>query len=142
LISIHFFYFCCITFQEHSINEKVELNKKLEVLTTYFNQREAELQKQLGMTANRLTDTASTSESATKQLTSLLEELESYKSQLSLQKKEMEEQERSLKAQNAILEKKQHESWVTVRQESRRSAEAQSEMQTLRTRYGFEILMV
>ena len=44
----------------------------------------------------------------------------------------MEEQERMLKNQNANLEKKQHESWVTVRQESRRSAEAQSEMQTLR----------
>merc|ERR1719414_1826030 len=43
-------------------------------------------------------------------------------------------QERSLKAQNAALEKKQHESWVTVRQETRRMTEAQTEMQTLRTR--------
>merc|ERR1712203_101897 len=46
----------------------------------------------------------------------------------------MEEQERSLKAQNAALEKKQHESWVTVRQETRRMTEAQTEMQTLRSR--------
>jgi hypothetical protein len=46
----------------------------------------------------------------------------------------MEEQERSLKAQNAALEKKQHESWVTVRQETRRMTEANTEMQTLRTR--------
>lgn len=37
-------------------------------------------------------------------------------------------------AQNAQLEKKQHESWVTVRQESRKLTEAQNEMQTLRTR--------
>ena len=43
-------------------------------------------------------------------------------------------QERSLKAQNAALEKKQHESWVTVRQETRRMTEAQTEMQTLRSR--------
>ena len=43
-------------------------------------------------------------------------------------------QERSLKAQNAALEKKQHESWVTVRQETRRMTEANTEMQTLRTR--------
>ena len=39
-----------------------------------------------------------------------------------------------MKAQNAALEKKQHESYVAVRQESRKSAEAQSEMQTLRAR--------
>ena len=39
-----------------------------------------------------------------------------------------------MKSQNSALEKKQHESWVTVRQETRRMTEAQSEMQTLRTR--------
>ena len=33
--------------------------------------------------------------------------------------------------QNANLERKQHESWVTVRQESRKSAEAQSELQVI-----------
>ena len=43
-------------------------------------------------------------------------------------------QERSLKTQNAALEKKQHESWVTVRQETRKLTEAQNEMQTLRAR--------
>ncbi len=32
------------------------------------------------------------------------------------------------------MERKQHESWVTVRQESRKSDEAQRELQTLRTR--------
>jgi chromosome segregation ATPase len=36
--------------------------------------------------------------------------------------------------QNASLERKQHESWVTVRQEARKSSEAASELQTLRTR--------
>ena len=43
-------------------------------------------------------------------------------------------QERSLKAQNAALEKKQHDSWVTVRQETRKLADSQNEMQTLRAR--------
>ena len=32
------------------------------------------------------------------------------------------------------MEKKQHDSWVTVRQESRKLTEAQNEMQTLRAR--------
>ena len=48
--------------------------------------------------------------------------------------KEMSEQERSLRAQNVSLERKQHESWVSQRAEARRSAEAQSEMSTLRAR--------
>ncbi len=39
-----------------------------------------------------------------------------------------------MKSQIATMEKKQHESWVTVRQESRKLTEAQAEMQTLRTR--------
>lgn len=43
-------------------------------------------------------------------------------------------QERSLKAQYAALEKRQHESWVTARQEGRKIADAQSEMQVLRSR--------
>ncbi|XP_059094113.1 transport and Golgi organization protein 1-like isoform X1 [Tigriopus californicus] len=120
--------------KENSLKEKTELGKKLEVLTNYFNQREGELQKQLGMTANRLNDTEFSSQSASKQIMLLQNEVDSYQSQLKTLRAEMEEQERSLKAQNANLEKKQHESWVTVRQESRRSAEAQSELQTLRTR--------
>ncbi len=48
--------------------------------------------------------------------------------------KELVDQERSLKAQNVSLERKQHESWVSQRQEARRSAEAQTEMATLRAR--------
>ena len=34
--------------KEAALEEKVEMTKKHEVLTVYFNQREAELQKQLG----------------------------------------------------------------------------------------------
>ena len=43
----------------------------------------------------------------------------------------MEEQERSLKAQNATLEKRHHESWVTVRQESRKMADAQVSLKNI-----------
>lgn len=117
-----------------ALSTKEEMEKRLDVLQSYFNQRESDLQKQLGMTANRLSDTTDSSESAVKRITLLTDELENTKSQLRTLKKEMEDQERSLKAQNATLEKKQHESWVTVRQETRRSAEAREEMATLRTR--------
>ena len=76
--------------KDNAVKDKAELQKKLEVLTTYFNQRESDLQKQLGMTANRLTDTASSSESAGKQLIMLQEEVEAYKTQVKLIKREME----------------------------------------------------
>merc|ERR550532_370096 len=117
--------------KEAVLEEKNDMTKKHEVLSSYFNQREAELQKQLGVQTQRL---AEDSESVSKKLNLLYDELESYKEQCKSLKQEMEEQERSLKAQNAALEKKQHESWVTVRQETRRMTEANTEMQTLRTR--------
>merc|ERR1712012_567438 len=116
------------------MEERGELAKKHEVLSSYFNQREAELQKQLGVQTRRLGEVSEDSESVSKKLNMLYDELESYKSQCKSLKQEMEEQERSLKTQNAALEKKQHESWVTVRQETRKLTDAQNEMQTLRTR--------
>merc|ERR1719245_1647026 len=120
--------------KEAVLEEKNEMTKKHEVLTSYFNQREAELQKQLGVQTQRLDEVEVDSESVSKKLNMLYDELESYKSQCKSLKQEMEEQERSLKTQNAALEKKQHESWVTVRQETRKLTEAQNEMQTLRAR--------
>merc|ERR1719382_2171916 len=120
--------------KEAALEERAEATQKHQVLSIYFNQREAELQKQLGVQTQRLGEVEVDSESVSKKLNLLYDELESYKSQCKSLKQEMEEQERSLKAQNAALEKKQHESWVTVRQETRRMTEAKTEMQTLRTR--------
>jgi len=120
--------------KEAALEERAEATQKHQVLSIYFNQREAELQKQLGVQTQRLGEVEVDSESVSKKLNLLYDELESYKSQCKSLKQEMEEQERSLKAQNAALEKKQHESWVTVRQETRRMTEANTEMQTLRTR--------
>ncbi|CAB4059114.1 unnamed protein product [Lepeophtheirus salmonis] len=120
--------------KDQVLSEKEELQHKHNVLSNYFNQREAELQKQLGLQSARLNDAEQGTESSSKKMMSINEELESYKSQLKTLKMEMEEMERSWKSQNANLEKKQHESWVTVRQEARKNAEAQNEMQTLRSR--------
>eukprot|EP00096_Caligus_rogercresseyi_P002924 TRINITY_DN1531_c0_g1_i3.p1 TRINITY_DN1531_c0_g1~~TRINITY_DN1531_c0_g1_i3.p1 ORF type:complete len:1473 (-),score=521.78 TRINITY_DN1531_c0_g1_i3:70-4488(-) len=120
--------------KDQVLTEKTELEHKHSVLSNYFNQREAELQKQLGLQSARLNEAEQGSESSSKKMVSVTDELESYKSQLRTLKLEMEEMERSWKSQNASLEKKQHESWVTVRQEARRNAEAQNEMQTLRSK--------
>ena len=111
--------------KDEAVRVKIEIEQKHQVLTDYYNQREAELQKQLGLLSSKLGDANEGSESSAKKLTHLFEELESYKAQCKSYKAEMEEQERSLKSQNALLEKRHHESWVTVRQESRKNADAQ-----------------
>jgi len=120
--------------KDEAVRVKLEIEQKHQVLTEYYNQREAELQKHLGLLSAKLGDAEEGSESSAKKLSHLFEELESYKAQCKSYKAEMEEQERSLKSQNAALEKRHHESWVTVRQESRKMADAQNEMQTLRNR--------
>ncbi len=89
--------------KDNSVREKAEMGKKLDVLTAYFNQRESDLQKQLGVTSNRLTDTESVSESSSKRIAALTEEVESLRAQQKTLKGEMEEQERSLKSQVIIL---------------------------------------
>ena len=111
--------------KDEAVRVKFEIEQKHQVLTNYFNQREAELQKQLGLQSAKLGDAEEGSESTAKKLSHLFDELESYKQQCKSLKSEMEEQERSLKAQNSMLEKRHHESWVTVRQESRKMADAQ-----------------
>ena len=111
--------------KDEAVRAKLEVEQKHNVLTDYYNQREAELQKQLGILSAKLGDAEEGSDSTAKKLSHIFEELESYKAQCKSYKTEMEEQERSLKAQNATLEKRHHESWVTVRQESRKMADAQ-----------------
>ena len=78
--------------KETVLEEKNEMTKKHEVLTSYFNQREAELQKQLGVQTQRLDEVEVDSESVSKKLNMLYDELESYKSQCKSLKQEMEEQ--------------------------------------------------
>ena len=78
--------------KEAVLEEKNEMAKKHEVLTSYFNQREAELQKQLGVQTQRLDEVEVDSESVSKKLNMLYDELESYKSQCKSLKLEMEEQ--------------------------------------------------
>ena len=111
--------------KNEAVRVKLEIEQKHQVLTDYYNQREAELQKQLGLLSAKLGNAEEGSDSTSKKLSHLFDELESYKAQCKSYKAEMEEQERSLKAQNAALEKRHHESWVTVRQENRKMADAQ-----------------
>ena len=78
--------------KEIAVKERMETEQKHDVLRAYFNQREAELQKMLGLQSARLGDAEQGSESTCKQLTLLADEVESYKAQCKSLKLEMEEQ--------------------------------------------------
>jgi hypothetical protein len=88
LLSDNFFVFIL----QAALEERSEATQKHQVLSIYFNQREAELQKQLGVQTQRLGEVEVDSESVSKKLNLLYDELESYKSQCKSLKQEMEEQ--------------------------------------------------
>jgi len=116
------------------VAEHVDTQRRLEVLTEFFNKKEAELQKQLGLQSARFGDVATDSESQARQLTAVTSELDSTAGQLKLVRGELDDQERSLKAAVAAQEKKAHENWVAARQAERKLTELQGEMSVLRNR--------
>jgi len=122
------------TARDETVSELVETTRKLEVLEQFFNKKEAELQKQLGLQSARFGDVSSSADTIAKQLQSVTEELESKQGAIKLLKSELEEQEKSLKAAVAVQEKKAHENWVAARQAERKLTDLQTEISTLRNR--------
>merc|ERR1719458_2198587 len=111
-----------------------DVQRRLDVLTEFFNKKEAELQKQLGLQSAKFGDVSTDAESTARKLISVTSELESTGAQVKLLRTELEDQEKSLKASVAAQEKKAHENWVAARQAERRLTEVQSEMSVFRNR--------
>merc|ERR1712190_501551 len=111
-----------------------EVQRKLDVLTEFFNKKEAELQKQLGLQSAKFGDVSTDAESTARKLISVTSELDSTGAQVKLLRAELEDQEKSLKASVAAQEKKAHENWVAARQAERKLTELQAEMSILRNR--------
>ena len=107
------------------LKEYNETEKKLEVLTEFFNKKEAELQKQIGLQSAKFGDVNLDAENTTKRLEIVTSELCSTRELLQSLKRELEEQERALKASVGDQEKKAHECWVTARQAERKVTELQ-----------------
>jgi len=120
--------------RDEVVKENNEVQRKLDVLTEFFNKKEAELQKQLGLQSARFGDANTDAESTARKLISLTSELESTQDQLRILKGELDDQERSLKSSVAGEEKKAHENWVAARQAERKLTELQAEMSILRNR--------
>merc|ERR1719507_1115638 len=111
-----------------------DVQRRLDVLTEFFNKKEAELQKQLGLQSAKFGDVSTDAESTARKLISVTSELDSTSAQVRLLRTELEDQEKSLKASVAAQEKKAHENWVAARQAERRLTEVQSEMSVFRNR--------
>merc|ERR1711915_1090238 len=120
--------------RDEVIKEQTDVQRRLDVLTEFFNKKEAELQKQLGLQSARFGDVSTDAESTARQLISVTTELEATQEQLKLVKSELEDQERSLKASVASQEKKAHENWVAARQAERKLTELQGEMSLMRNK--------
>jgi len=120
--------------RDEVVKDRGDVQRRLDVLTEFFNKKEAELQKQLGLQSAKFGDVSTDAESTARKLISVTSELESTGAQVKLLRTELEDQEKSLKASVAAQEKKAHENWVAARQAERRLTEVQSEMSVFRNR--------
>merc|ERR1719167_380979 len=120
--------------RDEVVKDRGDVQRRLDVLTEFFNKKEAELQKQLGLQSAKFGDVSTDAESTARKLISVTSELDSTGAQVKLLRTELEDQEKSLKASVAAQEKKAHENWVAARQAERRLTEVQSEMSVLRNR--------
>ena len=111
--------------RDEVVKDHSDLQRRMEVLTEFFNKKEAELQRQLGLQSAKFGDVSCDAESSARQLVCVTNELENTKDQVRIIKTELEDQERSLKSAVAAQEKKAHENWVAARQAERKLTELQ-----------------
>ena len=111
--------------RDEVVKDHSDLQRRMEVLTEFFNKKEAELQRQLGLQSAKFGDVSCDAESSARQLVCVTSELENTKDQVRIIKTELEDQERSLKSAVAAQEKKAHENWVAARQAERKLTELQ-----------------
>jgi len=118
--------------KESAIESKIEAERKLEILTDYFNQKEEELRAKLGIESSKFENISSEAEASSRKLASVTNELDLTRSQLNMLSKELEDQETSLKASFLEADKKSQEHWIARKQAERRVAEMQKELGKLR----------
>ena len=116
------------------MKDHTDLQRRMDVLTEFFNKKEAELQRQLRLQSSKFGDMSCDAESFARQLVSVSSELEVTRDQVRIIRTELEDQERSLKASVAAQEKKAHENWVAARQAERKLTELQGELSILRNK--------
>nr|XP_034190045.1 transport and Golgi organization protein 1 [Osmia lignaria] len=110
--------------------EKKDAETRLEVLTKFFEEKEAQRQKEEAIWLQQQGEVVSTVE----RIQTMQNEIQNYKQQIEMLKREILDQEREYKNQISVLETKAHEQWVIARQVERRLEESRVEAGQLRNR--------
>nr|XP_012149900.1 PREDICTED: transport and Golgi organization protein 1 isoform X1 [Megachile rotundata] len=110
--------------------EKKDAETRLEVLTNFFEEKEAQRQKEEAIWLQQQGEVVSTVE----RIQTMQNEIQNYKQQIEMLKREILDQEREYKNQISVLETKAHEQWVLARQVERRLEESKVEAGQLRNR--------
>ncbi|CAK9825537.1 Transport and Golgi organization protein 1, partial [Anthophora retusa] len=110
--------------------EKKDAETRLEVLTNFFEEKEAQRQKEEAIWLQQQGEVVSTVE----RIQTMQNEIQNYKQQIEMLKREILDQEREYKNQISLLETKAHEQWVMARQVERRLEESKVEAGQLRNR--------
>ncbi|KAK1124497.1 hypothetical protein K0M31_006848 [Melipona bicolor] len=110
--------------------EKKDAETRLEVLTNFFEEKEAQRQKEEAIWLQQQGEVVSTVE----RIQTMQNEIQNYKQQVEMLKREILDQEREYKNQISLLETKAHEQWVIARQVERRLEESKVEAGQLRNR--------
>ncbi|CAL7944532.1 unnamed protein product [Xylocopa violacea] len=109
---------------------KKDAETRLEVLTNFFEEKEAQRQKEEAIWLQQQGEVVSTVE----RIQTMQNEIQNYKQQIEMLKREILDQEREYKNQISLLETKAHEQWVVARQVERRLEESKVEAGQLRNR--------
>lgn len=119
---------------EEADKEKLEALTKLEVLSSYFKEKEAELQRELAKHEAMWSENQGESTTTSERMKFMQAEIQNFKTQVASLQQEIVSQEVDLKSQISVLEKKAHENWVAARQAERRIEDARQEAAQLRNR--------
>ncbi|XP_076065514.1 transport and golgi organization 1 isoform X3 [Oratosquilla oratoria] len=117
-----------------AVEEKEEAQKKLQVLTDYFKEKEAQLTKELESQEGLRLGAEGSATAIAARIETYQQEISTYKSKVESLRKELEEQENSYKSQVTAQEQKAHESWLQTRTAERKQEELRQENNQLRNR--------
>ncbi|CRL00820.1 CLUMA_CG014071, isoform A [Clunio marinus] len=114
--------------------EKLEAQTRLEVLSTYFKEKETQLQQELSVKEARWMKQQGETTTTVEKVQSLNDEIQSLKSQKDSLHAEIEAQFAAHKLNISSLEAQSHAAWLNARQAERKLEESRMESAALRRR--------
>ncbi|XP_050086690.1 uncharacterized protein LOC126571871 isoform X2 [Anopheles aquasalis] len=112
--------------------DKLEAETRLEVLSSYFKEKETQLQKELSVKEAMWMQQQGETTTTVEKIRHLQDETQQLKSQNDKLRAEIEAQAAAHKAQYTMLETRSHDAWLTARQAERRLEESRNESSALR----------